>query len=204
MRKMSKILFCSICPFLLMECQESENKIDSHDPIGYLGDDWVKNNATYVTFLSSKSYKERGKIKNEDILFSTSIVGALEFLHHKGKAIDKADLEELKKESVVILEMQLSEDHKSIFETNRNKLDRDKTMEYLIGDIMNDLTIEQDGATLISNGNQYENSFGTQNKIRVYFFFKGLDQNKEYRITYHDRLFGAGLINFSMNKNLEI
>lgn len=203
MRGVGRIVFYGLWVFLMVCCQQENLANHPKVPVGYAGDD-LMNNDSFRTYLSSKPYVERGKKKEEEISFSTSVVGALDFLSRKGKKVDKADEEQLKKESVVILEMGLMQQHKSIFESKRNSLNKDKTMEYLIGTITNDVSIEQDGLTFYPTGHQYENSFGAHNKIRIYFFFKDLKKEKEYRITYHDRLFGSGLINFSMNKNLNI
>lgn len=193
--------------FLLLgfsACEADQADPVLKDPSGYQGDDLLKKNETFRLYTSLKSYEENGKKKVEKITYSANIIGATDFIQYKGKKIDPSDVADLKKESVVILEFELEEGHKKILEAKRNRLDKDKTMEYLVGNIINDIFIEQDGAIHTPNGHQYENSFGTQDNIRLYFFFIDVNKDKKLRVTYHDKLFGAGLINFSMNKNFDI
>lgn len=191
---------------MFIACNEKEPELHNDDPSEYQGDeaDPMRQDLTYRTHLFSKAYEENGKKKMEDITFSANILAAHDFLTRKGEKIDPNEMEDLKKETVVILEFELAQKHKRILESKSIEMSKDGTIEYLVGEIINDVSIFQDGKTVSPNGHQYENSFGKQNKTRVYFFFKNIDKNKELRITYHDKLFGAGLINFSMNKNFDI
>lgn len=199
----SIILFPILLLWTLFSCEEEKMKVN---PTGsYFLEDEKQDGASTRVYLSSKSIiDEKGNKKIEEVKYSMGIVSAIEFIAKKGRKSTQNELSKLKSESVAILEFELTKEHKNIFDANRNSLNKDNTIEYLMGNIAKDITIEQDGIIYNSNDLLYENSFSKQNRIRLYFFFTGIKSNEEMKIMYHDRLYGAGLINFRINKNHDI
>lgn len=196
----SRLIFPFLIVWILFSCDNE--KIELKPAESYFQENAEKEGCVY---LSSKSIvDENGNKKTEEIKYSMGVVSATEFVHKKKKNISQNELNKLKKESVAILEFELIEEHKTIYEAKRNPLGKDRTIEYLIGAIKNDITIDQNGTTYIPNDLLFENSFSKQNRIRLYFFFTGVNLNEEMKIMYHDRLYGAGLINFRINKNHDI
>lgn len=199
----SIIFFPILLLWTLFSCEEEKMKVN---PTGsYFLENEKQDGASTRVYLSSKSIiDEKGNKKIEEVKYSMGIVSAIEFIAKKGRNSTQNELSKLKSESVAILEFEPTEEHKNIFEAKRNSLNKDKTIEYLMGNIAKDITIEQGGIIYNSNDLLYENSFSKQNRIRLYFFFTGIKSNEEMKIMYHDRLYGAGLINFRINRNHEI
>lgn len=129
------------------------------------------------------------------IKFQFKPIRALDFLARRGDVIVPEDRSDLADESVLIFELQDTNSFKSIFEHPRLVVDRDKMVQYLCGNLMHDIEINQDGKRFSCNGVQYEGVMGANNnKIRVLTFFKGVDLQQDFQIQYNDPLFEAGLI----------
>lgn len=143
-----------------------------------------------LSMKSTKSYKIVNGVK-----FEFKAITALEFLNRNGKVPSQEDLESLKKEIVLIFEIQDTNSFNSIFEHPSIVFSQDETVQYLTGQLLQDLTIQQDDKRFDASGIQYEGIIGANtNKIRVLTFFNGVDLERDYHIHYNDPIFEAGLI----------
>lgn len=138
----------------------------------------------------------------DDIRYTTRAVSALDYLSHIGESPLENDHEALKSESVFIMELSTN-NGKSIKKSKELTLNDDELMKYLIGDIIKDFTVTQNEETYFANGTGFENSFGSDDKIRIMFYMKGIDLSKEYKVIFYDKILGKGMIRFSyMNSHL--
>jgi len=136
--------------------------------------------------LSGISYKVNG-------------LSAFNYLQRKGEHIQSADLGELKKESVFMLEFESSKSTQNLFESEEMEMSKDDAVQYLVGDVLEDFTIKQNGKEFIPTGAFYEGQLGGQNRIRITFFAKGINLKQDYQIVYYDRLFGKGIVKIKKN-----
>ena len=136
--------------------------------------------------------------------YSVSLVRALDFLDRKGERVAEEDKADLSREAALILETELKEGHRDIFDSPRMTLSKDDAIQYLVGKISEDVMIYQDTKEFKPTGVSYEGALGNKNKMRVILFFRDLDLNKKMRVSYYDRLLGSGIINFGVNNNLDI
>lgn len=116
-------------------------------------------------------------------------IDALSYLERSGSQVAEADKKDLSDESVFMLEYQLS-DGKSPKESPSIQLSPDQMTQYFMGNIIDDFSVSQGKQSFKANGVQYDGEIG--NKLRVVFFFKGVDIMEKFEINYHDRLFGRG------------
>lgn len=187
---MSRIWIIMIVPFTLTFCnspQEEQKYIPDEAKLSPQPDAGIDLEWPEIQF---KNYKVVHGIK-----YQFKVVSALDFLARNHERVAEEDKKDLAEESVIIFELQDTNAFKNIFEHERLVMDRDQTIQYLCGGVMNDLTVEQDGKRLSCNGVQYEGVMGANNnKIRVLTFFKGVDLNQDFHIQYNDPLFEAGLV----------
>ena len=196
MKYLIYILVTSI--LLCTSCKSDVNNVISPSSIKYVNAEGKKLQRTIV---SVKPYVDKlGKKKFEKIRYNIGFESAIEFIEHKRQKIEEKDRKELINETVGIFEMELIHASRGILESYRNPLDQDQTIQYLVGNIVNDFKVEQGGIEFVPNGHHFENSQSKRNKIKLYIFFKGLDLKRKMRFVYHDRLFGSGLLNFGINK----
>lgn len=191
----------NIC--FLSSCNEEKKRVDE-DLSFYKGDEMADDGKSTTFFTKIPVKKQTGKTKYEEIKYSCSILSALDYLEHKNIKPDGFDAQELRNEAAVILEIELKNENLPILEAKRNEFSKDQIMQYVVGEIVNDFSIEQNGKTFSPEGSSYENSFGKQNRFRVVFYFKNLNMNEQLRAVYNDKIFGAGLLNFGLNKKLDI
>lgn len=133
------------------------------------------------------------------ITYSFRLMSALEFLERKGELVAESDKTELIKEVVLIATFKNSEAHKSIFEASQITMDQEAATQYLVGTLADDLTLEQGGKSITPSGVQYEKSIAEMGQLRAFFYFNEINEAKKTKIIYYDRLFGAGLIRFTIN-----
>ena len=184
----------------LFSCKSENGENIPMSRLTHINDDGKK---LHRTIISVKPYIDKiGKQKFEEIHYNVGLVSAFEYIKRTGQRVNETDKNELKKESVAIFEMELSNGTKSILESKRNPLDQNQTIQYLIGDIIKDFSIQQESQEFYPNGHHFENSQSKKNRIKLFLFFKGVDLKKKMRFVYHDRLFGAGLLNFGINKEM--
>lgn len=129
--------------------------------------------------------------------FCVKMLSALEFLAIKGEVISGDDRKALEKEIVVFLEIDVP--GKDFFESSALALSREKATQYLTQEIGSDVTVWQDDRQFSASGVSHERVPGMNNKIRVMLFFSHVDPNKKMKISYHDHLLDAGMINFGIN-----
>lgn len=132
------------------------------------------------------------------IRFSFAAISALDFLARNNKIPTAADAEDLKEETVIIVELSDTNQFHSVFNNVHATLSKDEMIQYLVGDFVNDFWLTQNGKRINPNGIQYEGIIGAnENKIRVLTFFTGINIQENYTIQYTDKLFDAGIIKVS-------
>lgn len=186
-----------LCSLLLLGCKDDILSSENHqykEDIGTNADN--SQNLSSIYSISSIKHKEI-----DGIDFSMNGISALDYIKRLGQKIADEDLDALKEESVFIVEFTNDDQYKNIFNSEKMLLDKDKAVQYLIGELQNDFKVKQEGVIVSINGLNYEGQIGTQNKIRVIFYAKGVDLNKPYTVEYYDRLFGKGLIKFKRTVN---
>jgi hypothetical protein len=151
----------------------------------------------------SSNEKSLSKIVS-GINYSCHVISALEFLERKQEQIDETDLKELKKESILIFDFSIPSEMKSIFDSPRNTMNKDDLIQYLAGNIVNDLEVEQNGKNFIPTGALYEGIVGKGNSLRVFFYIKDLNINDKMIIRFYDRMFGSGIIKLTKNSSNNI
>lgn len=184
-----------ICSAFLFACSDSTPKGGT-----------VHSNNSGDTFISMKESVGEETNSNESnsktfngITYSFKLMSALDFLKHKGELVAESDKKELSKEVVLIATFKNSEAHKSIFEADQITMDQEAATQYLVGTLAQDLTLEQGGKSIVPSGVQYEKSIAEMGQLRAFFYFDGINGAKKTKIIYYDRLFGAGLIRFTIN-----
>lgn len=193
-------IFFFLTSILLLACTDKSNKGDRKSE--FIGQD----KATISEAYSFKELKKSDPIKNKvagDFIFSIDVLSSLDFLRHKGAQIEEKDSKDLENESTIILEITGKSLYEDIFESKSLTKTKDDAVQYLIGDIQKDFTVEQADVIYEPTTVIYEGRIGEKNKIRVLFLINKLNREKSYRIIYNDHLFGRGLIKFIINKNLE-
>jgi hypothetical protein len=136
----------------------------------------------------------------QGVIYRVRMIPALEFIARRGKPVAESDRGELSNTSVLLLELELSDVNKDIWESPQLKLEKDDARNYLVGAISNDLYISQNGLDITPTGVNFEGSSGAANKIRAVFFLEDIDINKPLTVSYYDQLFGAGLLKFGIHQ----
>ena len=158
--------------------------------------------------LYSQEEKETDISRNSEIIgdlqFEVSCYSAVDFLMKTGRQINASDIEELKKESVVLLTIADTSHHKKIKNHPRLSFTDEELSNYLNNEILSDFSVIQGGNTFFPFGIQQEDIGSPfQNKINLLFFFDNIDFSKEFKIQYNDQLFNTGLIRIKpKNKSL--
>lgn len=178
-----------IVPFLCCFCTKAPEEME------------YKKDATNDTVvnISEELYIEKGHVSNykisKGIKFQFKSMTAVNFLNGKLKTVSEQTKKEVASESVVIFEISDTNSFKNLFEHASMQYSQDDAVQYLCGQLVNDIIIEQGGKTFTSNGLQYEGVMdANNNRIRMIIFFKGIDLQKQYTLKYNDRLFDTGLI----------
>lgn len=132
--------------------------------------------------------------------YSMRILPMLDFLQRKGETVAAEDRDDLSKETVVLLEMALENTQKDIWKNPGMQLSEEDAVNYLVGELASDLTIEQNGITRHATGTSFEGRTGAAHQLRVQLYFGNIDCKQPMKALYYDRLFGAGLIKFGINE----
>jgi hypothetical protein len=159
----------------------------------------VKGHTVGKMAFSEKPDASATKIHN-DVRYSVGLISALQFLDQKGEQVEEADREALSKESVLILTFNTQDKNKDVFESSRILMDHDQATQYLMGAVSEDISIEQDGKTLVPTGSLYEKSPGAMGQLRAFLYFNEIDVSHPAKVIYYDRLFGSGFMRFTVNK----
>ncbi len=192
MKKKFVTYLCSLVVLILLiwGCStDSVNKDYTFKP------DELKSEGENPVLLISEGESQIGEpltLKKSELSYVFNEVPALDYLRRKGEHISKGDLEDLKRESVFMLEIKEKDRYKKITDSPFLKLSKDELGQYMVGKIVDDFRILQGGKTFKPNGASYQNTIA--NKIRVSFYMKDVDLSKEFKIEYNDRVFGAGLM----------
>jgi hypothetical protein len=134
------------------------------------------------------------------VQYSVSVMPATEFLRRKGEQVAEEDLEALAKETVLLLRMELMDVQKDIWNYKGMQFSEDDAVNYLVGQIASDISIEQDGKEWRSNGSSFEGRNGAVHVINVQLFFGEIHCDQPLSVKMYDQLFGAGLIKFGINE----
>lgn len=172
-------------------CSEKDETFVAGNPITE-----VPGKETENTLVSSPNSKTKQIDRNR---YTVRVFSALDFLKKKGETPTPNDEQELKKEGIVLLEIEGSDERKDFFEQPEIQLSSEDAMQYLIGNISEDIALSQGSEELYPSGVNFERIPGMQHKIRIVFFFKGIETDKKMKIEYYDRIFGSGIINFGIN-----
>lgn len=206
MNKIAHIFFF-LTSILIYSCNENKDafKSNSLNEKNYtINPDQKDKHLTLYRSEKVVEVDKRGKKKTEVMVYSINSIAALDFIARKGKTPKAEDIESLKEEQVLILEMELENEMQSVFESKRLQIKKNDVIEYINAKIINDIWVEQNGKEFTPKGHQYENSFGKQNRMRIYFYFKGINLKNNYRAIFNDRLYGSGLINFRIQANHDL
>ena len=146
--------------------------------------------------VSGKKITDKnGAVIFGNVQYKADFMPALKFLKRKGEVVAETDKAGLRKEAVLLLEMQVNEGVKNIFDSKQLQLNNQEATEYLMGAVAKDITLTQGKNEFEANAVQYDGNLSGANKLRVFLFYTDIDANKETKIKYYDRLFGAGLVN---------
>ena len=162
------------------------------------------------TSLNGGSELESGQLMNQkaanrkefgNLTFGFNEVTAINYVERTGNHISAEDKKELEDESVFMLEIETKEQSIDILTVAEISMNEDDATQYLIGKVLDDFSIQQDGIKILPEGVQYDGKIGSGDKIRLVFFVQGVNLGKEYTIEYYDRLFGKGLVKMKKNIN---
>ncbi len=136
--------------------------------------------------------------KIDGISYTYDLISAIDFLKRKGEQPDAADLESLKRESVLILEISTGENILSIFDSPRMTMDQEESVQYLLGQINSDLVLYQGEQEFSPSGSLPDALQVGTNSIRTFFFFTDVNSEESAEIKYYDRLFDNGFIHIKI------
>lgn len=141
-----------------------------------------------------------GAVKtHNNVRYAVTLMSAIQFIEQKGEQVAESDRESLSKESVLIVTYN-TDQNKEVFDSPEMTMDRDQATQYLVGAISEDISIEQNGKTLVPTGALYEKSLGEMGQLRAFLYFEAIDVSQPARVVYYDRLFGSGFMRFTVNK----
>jgi hypothetical protein len=191
-----KYFFLLYILLVTISCQQQPDLVVSADQAPAM-------NMSFST-PAAESTSDHGPLVSEKnqqgILYRVRMLPANEFVARRGKTIAAADREELSRTTVLLLEFELSDVNKDIWESSQLQLDKDAARNYLVGTISNDLYIAQRGEEIAPTGVSFEGNSGAANQIRAVFFLENIDINKPLTVSYYDQLFGAGLLKFGIHQ----
>ncbi len=186
-----------IVTIFFMSCSEEKTK-ETNYIVKSDGSIVYKSEGIELTLLEEG---ERGNVKNfEGVSFVVKDVSALDYLQRTQRNVSSADREELKRESVFMLELVGHKPSGSIFGNNEIQMSEEDATKYLVGEVESDFVVIQNEKRFKPNGVQYDGRIGTGQKIRVTFFMEGVNLKLPYTIEYYDRLFGKGLVKLTKKK----
>lgn len=166
------------------------------------------NDTSELTENISLEFVKKGDSKNlkrqayKEVGYEIKTISAIEFLERNGENVSSEDIEELKKESVFILDItSLSKSTRSPFSLDQCTLDKEKAIEYFSFKLEDKIHIKQSGQSFRPTGSHFERDFGLSDRLRVVMFFKNVDLNESLEFIYQDYLFGAHELIFSFEQN---
>ena len=152
-----------------------------------------------VNIVSSVNANEVSTGSNKAIIneiqYSFNILSALDYLKGKGERPLPQHVEGLKKESVVIFEINSLEKIKDIYASEKIQMNKEDAIKYLMGSISTDITLVQDNKEFNTTGTQFDGMLTGANTFRLFLFYKNVNVEKPITLKFYDRLFGAGMIN---------
>lgn len=193
---LTKIVFAVATSLLLFSCQKEE--------VSAGGGAAMERTGINESLGSPGNKDNRIAIKKGDheilvngIYYKTDLISALEFIERKGEKADEKDVAQLKKESVLILDIELNEATTSIFDSEHLTMSRDEAMSYMMHGIIGDIHVEQNKEEHLAHTVLVDKDSGQwsgKGGLRFFLFFNDLDPDKKMQTTYYDRLFGGGAI----------
>ena len=133
-----------------------------------------------------------------EVSYIAKFLPALEFLARKKEKVAENDKKDLETESVILLEF--SSRKQSVADVLKLKqcaLDYEKAIEYLSFRIESDMHVEQEGKIFTPTGTHFEREFNLSSRKRVLCYFKNIDPKKEFKLVFHDKLLGAGILKYT-------
>lgn len=150
--------------------------------------------------VSSTEITNSGQKTMDNIIYQVQLMPALDYLRRKGETVAQSDINDLKKESVAILQIALTDKHKDILGENQLQLPKEDALMYLSDQISQDLQITQNRKDVMPYGVRFDGHVGATNQVKVHLYFKDLKLNQPMKVMLYDRLFGKGLIKFGINE----
>lgn len=168
------------------------------------GDEPESTAMSFSTPVSTNTADGQQMIRKEKtqqgVRYRVRVVSALEFIARRSRSVAAEDRKELSESTVLLLDFELNDENKNIWESTQLKLSKDDAQNYLIGEIVNDLYISQNNKDIYPAGVNFEGSTGAANQIRVVFFLDNIALNKPMTVSLYDKLFGAGLMKFGIQQ----
>lgn len=192
MRRVSIIIMTVFAGSTLISCSGISSSDEYSESMKLSGNQSEEN----TVFAAAENSNERKVAEtHNDVRYKIDLLSAKDFIERKGERVAKSDVQKLKKESVLILEMHVNDRVKSALESSKMVMSKEDAVSYLMSGIIKDVTIGQKKETFKPYEVLYDGHLTGANKLRVFLFFQDVDLNKTSKIQFYDRLFGAGLIN---------
>lgn len=133
------------------------------------------------------------------VKYTVDLINGVDFVSRKGEKLELSERLELSRESVAILKIDLqSMKEISVFESSKITMNKEDALQYLVGQISGDFSIEQNGKSISPSGVEYDAGISEPDNIKVFLFFNKINLNQPSSALYYDRLFGAGLMRFKI------
>ncbi|MEX2482917.1 MAG: hypothetical protein WED10_00055 [Brumimicrobium sp.] len=185
--------------FFLGSCQEPDKSPEKLKSVADKGDLQKKRE---IEFIKGKESKYNKRKIYKEVGYEVKPISAIDFLERKGESIAPDDIEQLKKESVFILDISsLSTSKRTPFSLEQCTLDKETAIEHFAFNLEKEVQVKQGAKIFQPTGSHFERDFGVSDRLRVVFFFKDLSLNKSFEFIYIDRLFGAQELNFIFEQN---
>ena len=185
--------------YFLCSCKE---KTELTDDLEAVNDSSELEESFSLKFVKKGDDKNHKRQAYKEVGYEVKTISAIEFLEIEGENISSDDMDELKKESVFILDItSLSKSSRSPFTLKQCSLNKEKAIEYFSFKLEDKIHVKQNGESFQPTGSHFERDFGLSDRLRVILFFKNVDLNQSLEFFYQDNLFGAGKLNFIFEQN---
>jgi hypothetical protein len=194
---MKHLTVLSLLASIFVSCSGEQTKPESvNNPKLEIGTDTHQSDASVG---EPDNDKAASKMYN-GVKYTIDLINAVDFVSRQGEKLELSERMELSRESVVILKIDLQNiKETSVFESAKITMNKEDALQYLVGQISNDFSIEQNGESKSPTGVQYDAGISEPDNIKVFLFFNNINLNKPSSALYYDRLFGAGLMRFKIN-----
>lgn len=170
------------------------NSLDQPDNSAEIAN--VKSESGEIVTSPEVELKE-GTIARSGISYNADLVTAFEFIERRGEKPDPGDKEQLRKEHVMILEIEDHTTKESTLHSERLRMSDEALASYMMSGIVEDVMVIQGEDSLFAHSAHFDKDIGGTSgarKLRAFLFFNNIDGKKKIETHYFDRLFGAGHI----------